>query len=274
MRAVLLLLATIAAAEAAPTPVPRPASPRSAAEPSPREPAPLPPPRPADLAPAAPQAAPAPQTPPPTPQVTPVPSPPATPQAATASDKDAQTCKILLESGAVVASPATPILGANGCGIAQPITLRAIVLPDKRQIRFAPQSVLRCDVAAALARWVSEDVAPTLAAQNLILEEVSSAEGYSCRGRNRVKGAKPSEHSYGNAVDIDAFTFAGGRRIALTSLDAKPFVALVRASACARFATVLGPGSDAYHDTHVHLDLAARRNNASLCQWNLPAGSP
>jgi hypothetical protein len=32
---------------------------------------------------------------------------------------------------------------------------------------------------------------------------------------------------------------------------------------------VLGPGSDGYHEEHIHLDLAERRNGYKLCQWEL-----
>ena len=38
---------------------------------------------------------------------------------------------------------------------------------------------------------------------------------------------------------------------------------------CARFTTVLGPGSDWYHEDHVHLDLAERRNGYRICQWEI-----
>jgi len=49
-------------------------------------------------------------------------------------------------------------------------------------------------------------------------------------------------------------------------------------SVCTRFSTVLGPGSDGYHEDHIHLDLAERRGNYKICQWNvwdpLPAIAP
>jgi hypothetical protein len=38
---------------------------------------------------------------------------------------------------------------------------------------------------------------------------------------------------------------------------------------CARFTTVLGPGSDWYHEDHVHLDLAERRSGYRICQWEV-----
>ena len=40
-------------------------------------------------------------------------------------------------------------------------------------------------------------------------------------------------------------------------------------SACTRFSTVLGPGSDGYHEDHIHLDLMERRNNYRICQWDV-----
>jgi hypothetical protein len=32
---------------------------------------------------------------------------------------------------------------------------------------------------------------------------------------------------------------------------------------------VLGNGADAYHDSHVHLDLIERSNNYRICQWDV-----
>jgi hypothetical protein len=40
-------------------------------------------------------------------------------------------------------------------------------------------------------------------------------------------------------------------------------------SVCARFSTVLGPGSDWYHEEHIHLDLMQRRNDYRICQWDV-----
>ena len=32
---------------------------------------------------------------------------------------------------------------------------------------------------------------------------------------------------------------------------------------------MLGPGSDGYHEDHIHLDLIERRNDYRICQWNV-----
>ncbi len=189
-----------------------------------------------------------------------------------ASEKDVDACRQLLESGAVVAHAIAPIRGAGECGIDAPISLEAIVVGEKR-IRLDPAPSVRCDLAATFARWIAEDVAPMLEAKGLPLEGIVNADAYSCRSRNHVSGAKLSEHGKGNAIDLDAFVVAPSRRIALTGPDALSFAAPLRASACARFATVLGPGSDGYHNNHIHLDLEDRRTHGTLCQWTLaPAG--
>ena len=47
------------------------------------------------------------------------------------------------------------------------------------------------------------------------------------------------------------------------------FFRVMKQTACLRFATVLGPGADADHAQHVHVDLEARRHGTHICQWNL-----
>jgi hypothetical protein len=37
---------------------------------------------------------------------------------------------------------------------------------------------------------------------------------------------------------------------------------------------VLGPGSDGNHEEHIHLDLAERRNNYKLCEWDVREPPP
>jgi hypothetical protein len=40
--------------------------------------------------------------------------------------------------------------------------------------------------------------------------------------------------------------------------------------------TVLGPGSDGYHEEHVHVDLAERRGGYRICEWDVrePGDAP
>ena len=49
----------------------------------------------------------------------------------------------------------------------------------------------------------------------------------------------------------------------------KPLRTALRDSACARFATVLGPGADRNHEGHIHLDLIARTHAHKICEWDV-----
>jgi hypothetical protein len=49
----------------------------------------------------------------------------------------------------------------------------------------------------------------------------------------------------------------------------------LKKSACARFSTILGPGSDGYHEDHVHIDLMERRpGRFRMCQWDVRDPEP
>jgi hypothetical protein len=125
-------------------------------------------------------------------------------------------------------------------------------------------------MALALAQWLRADV-PTVFQREVgtAPTSVEVAGSYECRGRNRVTGAKLSEHATGNAIDLQGFGLANGHMFLLTSAtEPKSLREAIRDSACRAFTTVLGPGSDGYHEAHVHLDLRPR-HNYRICQWNI-----
>ncbi len=101
--------------------------------------------------------------------------------------------------------------------------------------------------------------------------KLTGVGGQDCRPRNRVAGASPSEHSTGNALDLSGLVLQDGRIIRLTAPDAATRVLrdAIRQSACRRFRTVLGPGSDGAHQDHVHLDLRQRNRDHRICQWTV-----
>jgi hypothetical protein len=238
------------AGRAAPAPPPRPLDLPAATSPS----APLPPERPKDLLSYAPE---------PTPrEATPIPS-------AQLADETA-ACDALLASGRVVAVKASPVIGDGGCGIAAPVSLKAVLLADNRRVDIAPAPVMRCDLAERVGRWIAEDVAPLVETGKRRLVRIASQDSYDCRGRNRQAGAKLSEHGKGDALDMGSAVFADGSTMRFADKSADLSVAtLMRTSACARFSTVLGPGSDGFHEDHIHLDLEARKHSGKICQWDL-----
>lgn len=100
------------------------------------------------------------------------------------------------------------------------------------------------------------------------MKSLVTAAGYHCRTRNHVPGALLSQHAFANALDIRAVRLADGRELDLTDRSvAKTLRERVKERACGRFTTVLGPESDGFHESHIHLDLAERRSGYRLCQW-------
>lgn len=176
-------------------------------------------------------------------------------------------CRLRLEKIAAVA-PMPRLIGPGACGGGDMVRVDAVLLPDNKRIDIKPAPYLRCAMAESLAAWVRDEAAPRLSTAGTALHSVETYDDFDCRGRNRVNGAKLSEHGKGNAVDLRAFTLADSRVLGLTDMTApKDLREDLRKSACARFTTVLGPGSDGYHEAHIHLDLAARHNGYRICQW-------
>lgn len=148
--------------------------------------------------------------------------------------------------------------------------LEAVVVSSTQHVLLTPPAVLRCTMATAIANWVREDAAPLAKGLGSPLSELDNFDSYECRGRNRVKGALLSEHGKANALDVRSLNLANGTKLSLTDRNlARDVREKVLASVCARFKTVLGPGSDWYHEDHIHLDLAERRNDYKLCHWGI-----
>jgi hypothetical protein len=141
---------------------------------------------------------------------------------------------------------------------------------DGRRVALNPPATLRCTMAEAVVHWVRDELAPAAADHGSPLKAFSVDTSYECRSRNRVKGAKLSEHGNANAIDVRTLTLVDGTALAFTDLAVdKRLRERLKQGACARFTTVLGPGSDGYHENHVHLDLIERRGGYRMCQWDV-----
>ena len=187
------------------------------------------------------------------------------------SDADFAACTAALTALGTRFETAPPVTdpAERDCGIARPVTVSEI-LPG---VTLKPEGVLRCEAALALAEWTRDFVVP--AATRLPgrgkLAAIDHGTAYLCRPRNGISGEALSEHAFGNAIDIAGFRFAEGEALPVTSRAGdgsleEAFQATVRKSACLAFTTVLGPGSDAAHADHLHLDVKARRGGFRLCQ--------
>jgi hypothetical protein len=179
-------------------------------------------------------------------------------------------CRIRLTTELAIAPSLPAIVGPGECGAPDVVRLEAVVLRDKSQVAFTPPATLRCTMAEAIATWVREDATPLVRDLGGVLRAVQNFDSYDCRGRNRVVGAKVSEHGKGNAFDMRGLRLGDGRFIEFSDPHlSRGFREAVRKSVCARFTTVLGPGSDGYHETHIHVDLAERRGGYRMCQWDV-----
>jgi hypothetical protein len=167
----------------------------------------------------------------------------------------------------------TPPIAEGDCAIPLPVRLRSLAI-GADDIPFRGEPMLDYRLAERLADWIGNVVAP-LARHHLgsRLAAVETGPGYVCRNRNNEAAGKLSEHAKGNALDIFAFTLSDGRRVAIRPPDrpaptVAAFLAAVRVTACGYFLTVLGPGSDAAHAEHLHLDLGlhGRSANYRICE--------
>lgn len=187
---------------------------------------------------------------------------------------DPTPCNRRLEAiGAITLMPR--LIGPGACGGEDMVELEAVRLPDNTRINIKPAPLLGCAMAESFAAWLRHEVAPRLVATlGSPIGAVENYDSYSCRSRNRVPGAKLSEHALGNAIDVRAFHLSDGRHIAPTDVNVdEPLRTDLRDSACRRFTTVLGPG-EPYHSAHIHLDIRERRGGYRICQWNVFSPSP
>ena len=197
---------------------------------------------------------------------------PATPQAAAAATPSA--CQLRLSKLATF-QPLPALVGPGECGATDAVLLDAVILPDQNKVIVSPAATLRCPIAEQIAQWVRDDVAPAVLKFGAPLRGLDNFDSYECRGRNRVRGATLSEHGRADALDVRLFKLANGKTLTLTDVNVdKDWRETMKASACARFSTILGPGSDGAHEEHIHLDLAERRNNYKICEWDVRVPPP
>ncbi|QZO00252.1 extensin family protein [Chenggangzhangella methanolivorans] len=198
------------------------------------------------------------------------PTPPAIELPVTSHAED-PACAALADESFAVAEQIPPIEGPGVCGGGPLVRLTGVKRKDGGLILIKPAATLRCGMAKELAEYLREDVSPSAEAAGTKLEKLEIAGSFQCRGRNGAAGGKMSEHGRANAVDLSGFGFADGKEFGIFAAELpEPVKTAAKAGACARFATVLGPGSDGFHETHLHIDLQPRRSKAKLCQWSDP----
>ncbi len=148
-----------------------------------------------------------------------------------------------------------------GCAVDTPVRLKAIKLAPRwrTSIRLPDEPTLACRFGERFGHWLRDLVAPLVAGELAVeLKSVRTGPGYECRNRNRAEAGKISAHASGLAADVASFELANGRTLAVKpdgDERMRDTFSAIRIAACGWFTTVLGPGSDAAHTDHMHVDI-------------------
>ncbi|MEK1854742.1 MAG: extensin family protein [Phyllobacterium sp.] len=178
-------------------------------------------------------------------------------------------CRTQLKQLGVVFQERQPINDGGVCRIDHPITVSGF---SSGRIRLQPGATLNCQMTLAFARWVKGDLLPSTRLRYLSgINTIHQASSYSCRTMSSQPGRRMSEHSKGNALDIDRITLNNGTEIKVQrpgffAFRQRGLLNSVRSDACDYFTTVLGPGYDRFHSTHFHFDLMQRRSGHRACR--------
>lgn len=269
-RALWLVLALFAAPLHAQEPPPRPPAEAPAEQGGPLAESPRPPARPD----AAPQTGPA-ELATPQPQTAPEPPPePAGPPAWQSLNEGALTYRFCLMTltmlgvGYHEAAPVTSPEDAD-CGIARPVQIDSL----QPGVTIAGGAMMRCDTARRLALWLRAEAQPAAALLPGAprITAILPGSTYQCRARVGGSSDKLSEHALGNAFDVAGLRFSNGEEMLIAPRGdsggiEEAFQKALRYGACLYFTTVLGPGSNAAHDDHLHFDGAVRKGGWRLCE--------
>jgi hypothetical protein len=198
--------------------------------------------------------------------------------------------------------------GPGSCGADLPLRVSAFTMDNMDVTASAPsfgnsslrnpasgfvtklnqESTMNCPMYSAVDRWLEQVVQPaSMSRFGQPVVELRIMGTYSCRRMNNGRAsARMSEHSFANAIDVGGFRLADGSIITVLKgwkggQEEQNFLREVHSGACSNFATVLGPGADAFHYDHFHFDLArhgsgrnGRGENRSICRPNPQAVPP
>ncbi|NHF73667.1 extensin-like domain-containing protein [Paracoccus xiamenensis] len=155
------------------------------------------------------------------------------------------------------------------CGIARPVQVDS----PQPGVSIAGGAMMRCDTARRLALWLRNEAQPAAALLPGAPQITALLPGstYQCRARIGGQSEKLSEHALGNAFDVAGLRFSNDTEMLIAPRGdsggiEEGFQKAIRYGACLYFTTVLGPGSNAAHDDHLHFDGAARKGGWRLCE--------
>lgn len=168
-----------------------------------------------------------------------------------------QQCLATLGQAGVSFTPLPDRYLEEGCTNLGTVQMRALA-GDELPLQIANIGPVTCPVSAAFAAWARFGV--DRAARSILgsgIVSIQTMGSYSCR--NVAGSSRRSAHASAAAIDIAGFVLADGRRISVKegwqgTKAQREFLRTVQASACRRFATVLGPDYNTAHEDHLHLE--------------------
>jgi hypothetical protein len=175
---------------------------------------------------------------------------------------EGEACKARLRAeGVRFEIPAMSAATRTACTIEVPVRMQSVRSHSRAgaDIRLSDEPIVSCRFAEHFSGWLGELAAPVIAGRlSAEVKAVHTGPGYECRNVNGAKIGKLSAHALGLAVDVEAFELSNGK-----TMHVKPdgdeamqaAVGAIRSAACGWFTTVLGPGSDAAHTDHMHVDI-------------------
>ena len=176
---------------------------------------------------------------------------------------EARVCLSQLGQTQARFSPLPDAYYGAGCSAVNAVSLQSL-RSDEAALAVTNLTRVGCPLATTFAGWAR--FGADRAASQILgspLARIETFGSYNCRD---VAGtARRSAHASAGAIDIAAFVLADGRRIAVASAwaDGTPserrFLRVIHQSACKRFGTVLGPGYNAAHADHFHVELGGGR---------------
>jgi len=167
----------------------------------------------------------------------------------------------LRAAGVEFSIPTMPVAAKAACTIEVPVRLKSVTAQARTatKVHLPEEPVVSCQFAERLTAWLGHLVAPLVAGRTSAdLRAVRTGPGYECRNRNGAATGKLSGHAVGKAIDISAFELSSGKLIPIKPDGDEAMTNVidsVRTAACGWFTTVLGPGADAAHTDHLHVDI-------------------
>ena len=193
---------------------------------------------------------------------------------------DPALCLAALDTAGFSATPLPDAEAGPDC------PLRNTVRLARTQVPLGGSLVMSCPAAVSLALWERHVVQPAaLRHFGAPLARIDQVGSLACRNVYGQAEGRRSRHATADAIDITGFRFADGRRARVVSdwrapavasapaeavgdgatgarktVPATLFLEEVQRGACHFFDGVLGPGYNAAHRDHFHLDRGPYRS--------------